>query len=103
MGRGGSPSRAGQRPYQQKRTNNPPSLKLRRTGSKKPRKEQMKIKANNTPFEPCPEFTGKAVCVDVTPLRKQQSQYGERNVFKLVFEVDVDREDGSRYCVWSNN
>jgi hypothetical protein len=63
----------------------------------------MKIKANNAPFEPCPEFTGKVVCVDVTPLRKQQSQYGERNVFKLVFEVDMEKEDGTRYGVWSNN
>src|SRR5689334_7713306 len=63
----------------------------------------MKIKANNTDFEPCPEYTGKAVCVDVTPLRKQQSQYGERNVFKIVFETDSEREDGSRYCVWSPN
>ena len=63
----------------------------------------MKIKANNTPFESCPEFTGTAICVDVTPLRKQQSQYGQRDVFKIVFEVDMDREDGSRFCVWSQN
>ena len=63
----------------------------------------MKIKANNNDFEPCPEFTGKAVCVDVTPLRKQQSQYGERNVFKLVFETDTEKEDGSPFCVWSPN
>lgn len=63
----------------------------------------MKIKANNSNFEACPEFTGKAVCVDVTPLRKQQSAFGERDVFKVVFEVDMDREDGSRYCVWSRN
>lgn len=63
----------------------------------------MKIKSNNSNFEPCPEFTGKAVCVDVTPLRKQQSQFGERDVFKIVFEVDMDKEDGSRYCVWSRN
>ena len=63
----------------------------------------MKIKANNGNFEPCPEFTGKAVCVDVTPPRKQQSQFGERNVFKLVFEVDLEREDGSRFCVWSRS
>lgn len=63
----------------------------------------MKIKANNSDFEPCPEFTGKAVCVDVTPLRKQQSQYGERNVFKLVFEVDAEKEDGAPYAVWSAN
>jgi len=63
----------------------------------------MKIKANNSEFEPCPEFTGKAVCVDVTPLRKQQSQYGERNVFKIVFEVDTEKEDGAPYAVWSTN
>ena len=63
----------------------------------------MKIKANNNDFEPCPEFTGKAVCVDVTPLRKQQSQYGERNVFKIVFETDTEKEDGSPFCVWSPN
>ena len=62
----------------------------------------MKIKVE-TKFEPCPEFTGKAVCVDVTPLRKQQSQYGERNVFKLVFEVDATKEDGHRFAVWSPN
>src|SRR5512137_1741342 len=63
----------------------------------------MKIKSNSSTFEPCPEFTGKAVCVDVTPLRKQQSQFGERDVFKLVFEVDLLKEDGSRPCVWSHN
>jgi hypothetical protein len=63
----------------------------------------MKIQANNSKFEPCPEFTGRAVCVDVTPLRKQQSQYGERDVFKIVFEVDLQKEDGGRYGVWSRN
>jgi hypothetical protein len=63
----------------------------------------MKIKQNNNDFEPCPEYTGKGVCVDVTPLRKQQSQYGERNVFKIVFEVDAEKEDGAPYAVWSPN
>jgi hypothetical protein len=63
----------------------------------------MKIKNSNSPFEACPEFTGKGVIVDVTPLRKQQSQFGERDVFKVVFEVDMERDDGTRYCVWSKN
>jgi hypothetical protein len=63
----------------------------------------MKLKANNSNFEPCPEYTGRAVCVDVTPLKKQQSQFGERDVFKVVFEIDVDRGDGSRFCAWSRN
>jgi hypothetical protein len=48
------------------------------------------------------EGTFRAVCVDVTPLVKQQSQYGEREVFRLVFETDADpRSDGSPQCVWS--
>lgn len=63
----------------------------------------MKIKTNSSNFEACPEFTGKAVAVDVTPLRRQQSQFGERDVFKIVFEVDLPREDGGRFCVWSRN
>jgi len=63
----------------------------------------MKIKSNNSNFEPCPEFTGKGVCVDVTPLRKQQSQFGERDVFKIVFEVDAEKDEGTRFCVWSRN
>lgn len=63
----------------------------------------MKIKSNNSNFEPCPEYTGRAVCVDCTPLKKQQSQFGERDVFKVVFETQVEREDGSRFCAWSRN
>src|SRR5215475_5593205 len=62
-----------------------------------------KIKNNSSKFEPCPEYTGRAVCVDCTPLKKQQSQYGEREVFKLVFETELEREDGSRFCAWSRN
>ena len=63
----------------------------------------MKVKANSSNFEACPEFTGKGVCVDVTPLRRQSSQYGDRDVFKIVFEVDAEKDDGARYCVWSRN
>ena len=55
----------------------------------------MKIKSNNSNFEPCPEYTGRAVCVDCTPLKKQQSQFGERDVFKVVFETTIEREDGT--------
>ena len=61
----------------------------------------MKIANPNSHFEACPEFTGRAVIVDVTPLRKEQSQFGEQEVFKVVFEVDLEKADGSRYCVWS--
>lgn len=54
-------------------------------------------------FEACPEFTGRGVIADFTALRKQQSPFGEREVFKAVVEVDLTREDGTPYCVWTNN
>ena len=54
-------------------------------------------------FEACPEFSGRGVIADFTVPRKQQSQYGERDVFKAVVEVDLKRNDGTPYCVWSNN
>lgn len=56
-------------------------------------------------FTPHPETDGtvKAVIVDVTPLKKVQSQYGEREVFRLVYETEVEdaEHDNRRHCVWS--
>ena len=54
-------------------------------------------------FTPHPQTEGKvkAVIVDVTPLEKKQSQYGEREVFKIVYESEVLREDGTPYLIWS--
>ncbi len=63
----------------------------------------MKIKNNSSNFEPCPEYTGPAVCVDCTPLKKQQSQFGERDVFKTVFETTLLRDDGTNFCAWTRN
>lgn len=68
----------------------------------------MKIAGNNKKFDPCPEFTGRAVCVDITDVRKVTTQYGEQEKFKIVFEIDlqqqtkVDGKDVVRpWCVWS--
>lgn len=54
-------------------------------------------------FEPHPETEGtvKAVIVDVTPTKKVQSEYGERDVFRLVYETEVTDDEGKRYCMWS--
>jgi len=54
-------------------------------------------------FVPHPETddTVKAVIVDVTPLKKVQSEYGEREVFRLVYETEVKDNEGKRFCVWS--
>lgn len=54
-------------------------------------------------FEPCPEYTGRAVCVDVTPPEERDTTYGRKVFFRLVFEVEAKREDGKRFAVWSTN
>lgn len=67
----------------------------------------MKITA--TPkFEPCPEYHGRAVCVDVTEPKQIQTEFGPKNVFRIVFEIDLERNvkiDGKdevqRWAVWS--
>ena len=40
-------------------------------------------------FEPCPEYTGRAVCVDITPLRAYETHYGVKQKFKIAFELDL--------------
>ncbi|MDR1283885.1 MAG: hypothetical protein LBK99_24165 [Opitutaceae bacterium] len=52
-------------------------------------------------FDPCPEYTGQAVCVDVTELKKMPSKFGERETFKFVFEVAEKKKNGTPFCVWS--
>ena len=52
-------------------------------------------------FEVCPEYKGRAVCVDCTPLKRYETAFGPKDKFKLVFEVDLARDDGSRFAVWS--
>ncbi len=54
-------------------------------------------------FTPHPETDNlvKAVIVDRTPLKKVQSEYGEREVFRIVYETEVTDDDGKRFCIWS--
>ena len=61
----------------------------------------MKIKSNSGNFQPCPEYTGSAVCVDVTPLKTVQTQFGPKEKFRFVFEIGETKEDGTPWCVWS--
>jgi hypothetical protein len=61
----------------------------------------MKMPTSDKKFEVCPEFKGRAVCVDVTPLKRYETAFGPKDKFKLVFEVDQERDDGSRFAVWS--
>jgi len=61
----------------------------------------MRIKTNSGNFQPCPEYTGPAVCVDVTPLKTVQTQYGPKDKFRFVFEIGDTKDDGTPWCVWS--
>lgn len=61
----------------------------------------MKLTKNSKSFEPCPEYTGQAVCVDITPLKKIETSYGPKETFKVVFETALLRDDGTSCCVWS--
>ena len=40
-------------------------------------------------FAPCPEYTGRAVCVDITPLKTYETEYGTKQKFKIAFELDL--------------
>jgi hypothetical protein len=63
----------------------------------------MKLSASGstTPFEAHPEYDGQAVCVDCTPLKKTQSNYGERETLRIVFETAELRQNGSPFLVFS--
>ncbi len=61
----------------------------------------MRIKTNGGNFQPCPEYTGPAVCVDVTPLKTVQTQFGPKEKFRFVFEIGQTKDDGTPWCVWS--
>ena len=56
----------------------------------------MIVSLNNGSFEACPEYVGRGVIVDFTPLKRQPSPFGEREVFKAIVEVDLLRTDGTR-------
>lgn len=52
-------------------------------------------------FEPAPAGDHRGVVVDVTPLKTLHGDYGDRDVFKLVFELEAENAEGKRYIVHS--
>jgi len=64
----------------------------------------MKIQSKPTgDFAPHPDGSFCAVCVDVTPPVKRDTNYGPKMEFRLVFETNAesDRNDGKPQCIWS--
>ena len=56
----------------------------------------MIVSLKNGSFVAGPEYVGRGVIVDCTPLKRQPTPFGEREVFKAVVEVDSLRADGTR-------
>lgn len=57
-------------------------------------------------FTPHPETEApvRGVIVDVTPLKKRETQYGEKEEFRLVIETEVlmeEADEETRHCIWS--
>jgi len=61
----------------------------------------MRIKTGSGNFQPCPEYNGSAVCVDVTPLKTVQTQFGPKDKFRFVYETGQTKDDCTPWCVWS--
>jgi len=65
----------------------------------------MKLNKNSSggEFTPHPETDGlvRGVIVDVTEPEKKQTNYGEKEQFRIVIESEMEKPDKERYCVWS--
>lgn len=51
-------------------------------------------------FTPCPEYQGRAVCVDITPLKTYETEYGTKSKFKIAFELDLIDESRNPVQPW---
>lgn len=61
-------------------------------------------KSGGKDYAPCPEFIGRAVCVDVTEPKPYETQYGTKDKFKIIFEIDLideSRTPSQPWCVLS--
>jgi hypothetical protein len=56
-----------------------------------------------TEFKPAPVGDHRGVVVDVTPLKTVQGDWGPREVFQIVFELETEMDDGKRYMIRSRN
>jgi hypothetical protein len=52
-------------------------------------------------FIPAPVGEHRGVVVDVTPAKTMQGDWGAREVFRIVYELEAEMEDGRRYMIQS--
>lgn len=62
---------------------------------------KIEIKYNKSGFLPCPEYSGVAKIVDKTELKEYNGQYGKKQGFRYIFEINQQKEDGSYWTVCS--
>lgn len=63
----------------------------------------IKLKYNNnrrSEFEPCPEFSGAAKIVDYTNLKEYTDEYGTKEKFRYILEIDqIKQPSGNNWTV----
>ena len=66
---------------------------------KKQKNMKIKAKQNKNNFELCPEYTGVAKIVDATELREYETQYGDKEQFRFILEVNQKDKNGKYLTV----
>lgn len=61
----------------------------------------MKLENKKPQFESHPPGQYRACLVDATELKTIHTKFGDKEAFRLVFETELKRSDGSSWCVWS--
>lgn len=56
-------------------------------------------KEKTAKWDPCPEYNGISKIVDITPLKKVETKFGEKEVFRFILEIDEEREPGHNWTV----
>jgi hypothetical protein len=61
------------------------------------------MKVGKPRFTPHPVTEGpvRGVIVDVTPPERKQTPFGEKDVFRIVIESEIEKAPGERHTVWS--
>jgi hypothetical protein len=61
------------------------------------------MKISKSTFIPHPVTDGlvRGVIVDITPPEKKQTPFGEKDVFRVVIESELEKSPGERFAVWS--
>lgn len=57
--------------------------------------------SDNNNFAPCPEYSGICKVIDTTELTEYNTEYGIKEQFRIIFEINEKRENGNYWTVAS--